>query len=129
LYQEHWVTQGGRPIGYILTSDRDLHGINACFVVDVVMPGRPSRFVLWSAWMQLAALAAGRARQVVFFLYNRSNSRLERLASLPMVKVSRQRLPQQVPIFVRPSKSADSSIFDGVVWSSGYFVLSDFDMF
>ncbi len=129
VYQEHWVTKGGRPIGYIVTSDRDVNGLKASFVVDMVMPGRPSRLVLWSAWLQVAALASGRGRHAVFFLYNRLNPSLERLASLPMVKISRGRLPQQVPIFVRPSKTAEPTILDGVDWSSGYFVLSDFDMF
>lgn len=129
VYQEHWVSKGGRPIGYIVTSDRDFDGIKACFVVDVVLPGRPSRLTLWSAWIQAAALAAGRGQHAVFFLYNRANPRLDRLASLPLVKISRTRLPQQVPIFIRPSKRSDSTIFDGVDWSSGYFVLSDFDMF
>lgn len=128
-YQEHWVNQGGRSIGYIVTSDRDLEGINACFVVDIVFPGRPSRLTLWSVWLQMAALAAGRGRHAVFFLYNRLNPRLARLALLPMVNISRDRLPQKVPVFVRPSKNADPKIFDGLDWSCGYFVLSDFDMF
>jgi hypothetical protein len=129
VYQEHWLSQGGRSLGYILTSDREINGIKACFVIDIVLPGRPSRLVLWSLWMQVAALAAGRKRHAVVFLYNRSNPRLKRLASLPMVKVSRERLPQQVPIFVRPSQSSDPAVFNNVAWSSGYFVLSDFDMF
>ena len=129
VYQEHWLSQGGRSLGYILTSDREINGIKACFVIDIVVPGRPSRLVLWSVWMQVAAMAAERERHAVFFLYNRANPRLKRLASLPMVKVSRERLPQQIPIFVRPSKSSDPAVFDNVAWSSGYFVLSDFDMF
>jgi hypothetical protein len=129
VYEEHWVIHNGRPIGYILTSDRDVNGIKACFVVDVVMTGRPSRLVLWSAWLQLAALAARRERHAVFFLYNRSNPTLERLASLPFVKIPRRRLPQQVPIFVRKPKTLEPTILDDVDWSMGYFVLSDFDMF
>lgn len=129
VYQEHWVSKSGRPIGYLLTSDRDLNGIKACFVVDAVLLGRPSRLTLWSTWFQIAALAASRGRHAVFFFFNRANPRLARLASLPMVQISRGRLPQQLPVFVRPSKNADAKLFDGVDWSCGYFVLSDFDMF
>lgn len=128
VYQEHWVCKSGRPIGYILTSDRDLNGIKACFVVDVLLPGQSSRLTLWPIWLQIAALAASRERHAVFFFFNRANPRLARLASLPMVRISRGRLPQQLPVFVRTSKNADSTLFDGVDWSSGYYVLSDFDM-
>jgi len=128
-YKEHWVTKSGKTIGYVVTSDRDLNGIKACFVIDVVLPGAPSRLTLCLMWLQIMALAAKRGREAIFLFYNRSNLRLARIASLPMLNVPRRFLPQQVPVFVRPSNNVDSAIFNGVNWSSGYFVMSDFDMF
>jgi hypothetical protein len=71
----------------------------------------------------------GRGRHAVFLLHNRANPRLARLASGPMVKFPRSRLPQRIPVFVRPSKQAAPDRFDGVDWSTGYYLLCDFDMF
>lgn len=129
VYQEHWVIRRGRPIGYLITSDRDVEALRACFVIDLVLPGKPSRLVRWSLWLQAAALAASRGRHAVFFLHNRSNTALAHLGSLPMVRIPRARLPQRMPVFIRPSKDVDPSIFEGVDFSCGYYVLSDFDMF
>jgi hypothetical protein len=128
-YKENWITKNGKSIGYIVTSDRDLKGIKACFVIDVIIPGKPSRLTLSLIWFQVLAHAAKREQQAVFFFYNRLNRRLARIASLPMVSIPRRLLPQRVPIFVRTSKNTESTFFDGVNWSSGYFVMSDFDMF
>ena len=128
-YKEQWVTYRGRTIGYLVTSDRDVEGLKATFVIDVVLPGTPSQWAIRSLWFQAAGLAAKRGRQAVFFLHNKANPRLARLASFPMFALSRARLPQRVPVFVRPSKGADSTIFEGVDLTSGYYVLSDFDMF
>ena len=128
-YHEHWVTHRGRAIGYLVTSDRDVDDLKATFVVDLVLPDNPSLRVIWSVWWQVAEVAYHRGRQALFFLYNRGNPRLARLASVPMMRIPRARLPQSVPVFVQLSKNADSAIFDGVDLGSGYYVLSDFDMF
>jgi hypothetical protein len=128
-YDVHWVTRRGKTLGYVVTTDRDIDGVRGRFVVDLVMPGSPSRLTIVLMWLRLAGIAAGQRRHALFFFYNRKNPRLARLAGLPLVTVSRDRLPQRVPVFVRPSRSAEQTAFDGVDWSAGYFVLSDFDMF
>ncbi len=112
-----------------MITDRDVDGTRGRFVVDLVIPSSPSRIVLWATWLQLAAAAARDGRHALFFFYNRANPRLARLASFPWVTVGRERLPQRVPIFVRPARRAESSPLDGVDWEAGYFVLSDFDLF
>ncbi len=128
-YEERWVFRRGRPIGYVVTSDRDIDDVRGCFVIDVVLPGRPSAVTVAALWLQVAASAARRGRHAVFFFHNRANPRLARLARLPMITVPRTRLPQRVPVFVRPARDADPGLLAGVDLSAGYFVLSDFDMF
>jgi hypothetical protein len=128
-YDERWVFRRGRPIGYVVTSDRDIADVRGCFVIDAVLPGRPSPLIVAALWLQVAAAAARRGRHAVFFLHNRANPRLARLARLPMITVPRTRLPQRVPVFVRPARDADPGLLAGVDLSAGYFVLSDFDMF
>jgi hypothetical protein len=98
-------------------------------MVDLVLPGAPSRLMLWSIWLQAAALAARDGRHALFFLHNRSNPRLARLGSWPMLPVPRSRLPQQLPVFVRLPRNPGPFKFDGVDFGSGYYLLSDFDMF
>jgi hypothetical protein len=127
-YQEKWLYRGGRPIGYIVTTDRDVDGVRGRFVVDLVLPGSQPRRIVWSMWLQIAAGAAREDRHAIFFFYNRQNRRLARLAAFPMVTVSRDRLPQRVPVFVRESKASTVTI-PAVEWGTGYYVLSDFDMF
>jgi hypothetical protein len=126
-YSQRWLWRKGRLVGYVVSTDRDLDGLNGQFIVDLVFPGSPSRIARWSMWLQLAADATSRGRHAVFFFYNRSNPRLARLASLPLITAGRERLPQRVPVFVRPSPTLQG--MQDVGWNGGYYVLSDFDMF
>lgn len=128
-YEEQWIHRRGRPIGYVVTSDRDIDDIRGCFVVDLVLPGRPSALTVAAVWLQVAAGAARRGRHAVFFFHNRANPRLARLARLPMITVARSRLPQRVPVFVRPARDADPGLLADVDLAAGYFVLTEFDMF
>lgn len=128
-YEQLWLRRRGQNLGYVVVTDRDIKGLRGRFVVDLVFPKSPSRIVRWAAWLQLAQAAAREGRYALFFFYNRANPRLARLAGFPWVTVQRERLPQRVPIFVRPTDCAESSALNGVDWSSGYFVLSDFDLF
>lgn len=128
-YREQWVYRRARPIGYVVTSDRDVDAVRGCFVVDLVLPGGPSWSTRACLWLQLAGEAASRGRHAVFFFHNRANERLARLARFPMVTVARSRLPQRVPVFVRAARDTDPDLLAGVDMSAGYFVLSDFDMF
>lgn len=128
-YDTRWIQIRGNVRGYIVTTDRDIDGIRGRFVVDLVLPQELSRLQRWSLWLQIAATAARQRQHAIFFFYNRQNDRLRHRAAAPLITVDRSRLPQQVPVFVRIHPSADSEVVDGVDWASGYFVLSDFDMF
>jgi hypothetical protein len=130
-YEVHWLSQRGQVVGYTVVSDRDLNGIRGRFVVDLVYPGSPSRIAVWSMWLQLAADCARDRRDALFLFYNRANPRLARLASLPLITVDPKRLPQRMPVFVRPSRARSStpSPLGSVEWSGGYYVMSDFDLF
>lgn len=128
-YREQWIARRGEVIGYVVTSDRDVDGVHGRFVIDLVLPGSQPWFVRWSLWAQLAASAARDRRQAVFFFYNRSNARLAGLASLPLLTVRRDRLPQRVPVFVRTRADHHRSTITAADLSSGYFVLADFDLF
>lgn len=128
-YDTRWINIRGRSRGYVVTTDRDVDGICGRFVVDLVLPQEVSRLQRWSLWLQVAAAAARERQHAVFFFYNRQNNHLRHLAGAPLVTVDRSRLPQQVPVFVRTHPGADRQVVDGVDWASGYFVLSDFDMF
>lgn len=128
-YDQRWIFRGRRALGYVVTTDRDVESLKARWVVDIVMPGRPSRAVIWAMWLQQAARAARAGRDALFFLSNQRNTSLAHLASLPMVRIPRPRLPQRVPVFVRASKGGDPSRLQGVDLAGGYYVLSDFDMF
>jgi hypothetical protein len=128
-YRQSWVRREGRAIGYVVTTDRDLNGIRARFVVDVVLPGRERRLAVAAVWLQLAAEAARDARDSMFFFYNRTNPTLRRLARYPpWFTVPRARLPQRVPIFVRRSPVTGADPFPEPDWASGYYVLADLDL-
>ena len=128
-YHERLIVRRGEIIGYVVTSDRDVDAVQGRFVIDLVLPGSQPWFVRWSLWAQLAAAAARDRRQAIFFFYNRSNPRLAKLASLPLVTVARERLPQRVPVFVRLRSDEDRPAILSAVLGSGYFVLADFDLF
>lgn len=128
-YRVHWLWRDKRPAGYVVTSDREFNALHATFVVDIVFPGAPSTAAIAALWLQLGVAAARRGRAAMFLLHNRANPRLKRLASGVMVSFPRARLPQRIPVFVRPSKAADPTRFDVTDWSSGYYLLADFDMF
>lgn len=127
-YHEQWVARRGRVIGYVVTSDRDIDDVAGRFVIDVVMAEPQPRFARWSLWLQLASSAARDRRQAIFFFYNRSNPRLANLASLPLITVARDRLPQRVPVFVRLRMDEGRPTNAHEILSSGYFVLADFDL-
>lgn len=128
-YQQHWLTGRNGVLGYVVTSDRDIDGVAGRFVVDLVIPGKPHRLVLWALWAQLAGSAARDGRDALFFFFNRANRRLARLAGFPMVTVNRDRLPQRVPVFVRLRPEEGRPALVDANFASGYFVLADFDLF
>jgi hypothetical protein len=128
-YTTQWFSVRGRVAGYIVVTDRDIEGIRARFVVDVVFPGSPNRSARWSLWVQAAGEAAVSHRQALILFYNRANPRLARLAAAPFITVSRRRLPQQIPVFVRPFRTSPVDGLDTVAWDSGYYLMSDFDLF
>lgn len=128
-YRTDWIQIRGRNRGYVVTADRDVNGIRGRFVVDLVLPEPVTGVHRWSLWLQVAGSAARHGEHAVFFFYNRQNPRLRSRAGAPLVTVARSRLPQQVPVFVRTHSRTDAQVVDGVDWASGYYVLSDFDMF
>jgi hypothetical protein len=126
-YQQFGIFRGGRAVGYVVTSDRDVEGTRGRFVVDIVWPDSPSRAATALVWLQLAAGAAAAGQHALFIFYNRANKSLRSIVRFPMVTVPRSRLPQRGPIFVRTTTGTDS--LDSVDWNSGYYVLSDLDLF
>ena len=126
---ERWLVRRGHAVGYVVVTDREVDAVRGRFVLDLVFPGSPSWLARWSMWLQLAADGARSGSHALVFFYNRANPRLARLASLPLVTVGRERLPQRVPVFVRPAPGAAASRLEAVDWSRGYFLMSDFDLF
>jgi hypothetical protein len=127
-YRTRWIRRGGSIVGYVVTTDREVNGLAGTFVVDLVAPGKTRRLVVLALWCQLAAEASRRGRDGLFFFFNKSNPRLANFVSFPLFTVARSRLPQRVPVFVRPRR--DGAMADPTLdWQRGYFVLSDFDLF
>ena len=128
-YEQQWITRRGKTVGYLVFSDRDVRGSKGRFVIDFVYPQQPGRLALISLWLQVAGSAARSGREAVFFFYNKSNPQLAAIGGFPLVTVPRSRLPQQIPVFVRLSEHLPAELDQPVAWASGYFVMSDFDMF
>jgi hypothetical protein len=128
-YTEQWIYFRKRARGYVVFSDRDIDGFRGRFVVDIVLPGRPARRMRAALWLQMLGDAARSDRDALVVFYNRANPQLSALVGFPLLTVSRTRLPQRIPVFVRPSVGSDIAGLEEVDWSSGYFVLADFDMF
>ena len=126
-YERLWIRRRGHVVGCVVTSDRDLEGIRGRFVVDLVLPGGRPIWVV-ALWLQLAARAAVAGRDALFLFYNRANPRQAALAGLPLITVDRSRLPQRVPVFVRVARD-DPADLAGIDWATGYYTLSDFDLF
>ena len=128
-YQTQWIMVRGTPRGYVVFWDRDVDGVRGRFVIDFVCPGSHAGGIARRVWASLAASASRQGRHGVFFFYNHANSRLRSISTFPLVTVGRERLPQRIPVFIRPSESLQRRVVGPLDWSAGYYTLADFDMF
>ena len=128
-YFVQWIANKNGILGYVVWSDRFIDEMEGRFIVDVVLPGRHSRWTIFNIWLKVASRALKDGSQALFFFYNKLNPSLKKLASFPFIKVKRERLPQRIPIFIQIPDSENSKIGSDIDWSLGYFVLSDFDIF
>jgi hypothetical protein len=127
-YRVQWIKKGKSFIGYVAWTDRLIDRVHGRFIVDIVLIDSPSWLTTTSIWLKLAVLTLQDEIHALFFFYNKRNTKLRQIASLPMLTVSRSRLPQQVPIFLRFPET-DQHDLKNLDWSTGYFVLSDLDLF
>ncbi|MFL5844089.1 MAG: hypothetical protein ACJ762_05285 [Solirubrobacteraceae bacterium] len=125
-YSFRWIVAKDRPVGWLAVADREVDGMQLRFVLDVIAPGAVTSGFARSLWSAASAdaLAAGRDAIVVLANFG-GNERLSGLARLPLIRVARSRLPQEVPLFVRWSENARGDEPDLGV---GYWTMSDFDM-
>jgi hypothetical protein len=123
-YEFVWIRDRGTTVGYVVTTDRTVENIRSCFVVDIVWPGRPSKFMISAVWFELVRRAARRNVESLFFFGNLKNERITRLMTLPFVKIPRRYLPQRVPVFIRTALPVDERVL-----ADGYYLLTDFDLF
>ena len=127
-YEVRWIKKGSSFIGYVAWTDRLIDRVHGRFIVDIVLVDSPSWLTTTSIWLKLATLTLQDNIHALFFFYNKKNSKLRHIASLPMLTVSKSRLPQQVPIFLR-FPDIDPHDLKNLDWSTGYFVMSDLDLF
>jgi hypothetical protein len=121
-YALRWVLRDDRVVGWVGTADRVVDGLSIRFVLDVALPGarRPTIRATW--WRVIARACSGQADILVFFGNLEGNDDQRRLRGWPLIAISRDRVPQRVPLFVH----GDGVAADDV--RTGYWTLSDFDM-
>jgi len=127
-YQTQWFKVGNLPVGYLVWSDREINGIKGRFVIDIVCGEKLSRYALLMMWSRTIKLAVTNDTDALFFFFNSKCVSLKHLSHFPLFKVKRSMLPQQIPIFVRSNKNLLQNDFSARI-STGYFVLSDLDIF